>query len=153
MEWEACCPSLAAAAAGRTGALLAAPRHLIDPDLAAAIRDRKDAIVAALRAEALPPAAPLAWPAERQPPRQRLHVAPEGPGELERLAAFLAAAEWPREPFLLNKATLITDPPLAKAALLAQAAANPTGQVRTALLSRLRKLRRLAINNWKLEDR
>src|SRR4051794_22960354 len=91
------------------GQLGVGPPHLIDPDVAAAIRDRKDALVAALRAEALPPAAPLTWPVERVPPRQRLRVAPEGPGELERLTASLAAAEWPREPFLVNRATLVTD--------------------------------------------
>lgn len=135
------------------GQLGVGPQHLIDQDLAAAIRDRKPAIVATLRAEALPPAALLTWPTERVPPRQRLRVAPEGPGELERLAASLAAAEWPREPFLVNRATLITDPALAKAALLAQAAANPTGQCRRAVLARLRLLKRLAAAGWKLEDR
>jgi hypothetical protein len=132
------------------GQLAAGPQHLIDPDLAAAIRDRKDALLAALRAEAVM-GNPITWPAERQAPRKRLTVAPEAPGELERLAAFLGAAEWPREPFLVNRATLVTNPALAKRHLLGQAAADPpTGQVRRALLTRLRVLRRLAANGWRL---
>jgi hypothetical protein len=74
--------------------------------------------------------------------------------ELAWLAASLAAAEWPREPFLVNRATLVTDPALAKAALLARVAADPTGQCRRAVLARLRLLKRLAANGWKLtEDR
>jgi hypothetical protein len=132
------------------GQLAAGPQHLIDPDLAVAIRDRKEALVAALRAEQ-PPAPPLTWPTARVPPRQRLLVAPEAPGELERLAALLRAAEWPAEPFLVNRATLVTNPALAKRHLLGQAAADPpTGQVRRAVLARLRVLRRLAANGWRL---
>jgi hypothetical protein len=132
------------------GQLAAGPRHLIDPDLAAAIRDRKDALLAALRAEQ-PPAPPLAWPAERLAPRKRLAVAPEAPGELERLVALLGAAEWPAVPFLVNLATLVADPALAKRHLLTAAAADPPpGQVRRAVLARLRLLRRLADNGWRL---
>jgi hypothetical protein len=74
--------------------------------------------------------------------------------EFAWLAAWLATAALPGEPFLVNRATLVTDQALARAALLARAAANPTGQCRRAVLARLRALRRLAANGWKLtEDR
>jgi hypothetical protein len=74
--------------------------------------------------------------------------------EWEELCLWLATAALPGEPYRLDRATLVTDPALAKAALLARAAANPTGQCRRALLARLRLLRRLAAAGWKLtEDR
>jgi hypothetical protein len=68
------------------------------------------------------------------------------------LAAWLATAALPGEPYRLDRATVVTDPALAKAALLARAAADPTGQCRRAVLARCRLLRRLAANGWKLTE-
>ncbi len=77
------------------------------------------------------------------------------------LASWLATATLPAEPFRLNRATLVTDPQLYRDHLTAaleeerqRVVRGGSGScvVRTALLARLRTLRRLAENGWRLTE-
>lgn len=67
------------------------------------------------------------------------------------LLDWLRTATLPTEPFLVNRATLVSEPAAHRTYLLTEAERQPRGQVRTALLAQLRTLRKLAANGWKLE--